>query len=248
MNSHNQPQKSDVVLGGTSPNQALVMGGVPGLKQALYRTETITQRQEILQSALNYGREGIEIVLQFLRHQDKELRIFAYSLLCERKEDYVQQALQLFSPSGIYYLYLQKLLRSKQWGAANQWTIANLKLLCHAHLQLNSQNFLYLPCADLLLIDRLWQETSNDRFGFSTQAVIWRQCTQLRWDQNQAMAMFGDRVGWRVSNILFNSYHWKRYDDLNFSLRAPRGHLPWINGIFVVKAIHDRLLGCKNNI
>lgn len=245
MNSQNQPQKSDAVLGGYSPNQALVMGGIPGLKQALYRTETIPQHQEILRSAVNYGREGIEIILQYLRHQDKELRNFAYGLLQDRQEDYVREALQLFTPSGIYYLDLQKLLRTKQWGAANQWTIATLKHLCRGPLQVNPQNFRDLPCPDFLLLDRLWRSASKDRFGFSPQAVIWHQCAQVRWDQNRAMAMFGDRVGWRVNNFLFNSYHWKSYDDLNFSLGAPKGHLPWINGIFVVKAIHDRLRGCS---
>lgn len=246
MASQNQPQKADVVLGGFSPNQSLVMGGIRGLREALCHTKTIPQRQELLRSALNYGREGIEIILENLRHPDQELRDFAYNLVCDLQEDYVKKTLALFTHSDNYYLDLQKLLQTSQWGAANLWTQQVFKKLCHVHQQINSQNIKYLPCKDLLIIDRLWHQASEGKFSFSAQAGIWHQCQQLRWDQNRAMAMFGDRVGWRVSNILFNSYHWKGYDDLNFSLRAPKGHLPWINGIFVVKAIHDRLLGCKN--
>ncbi len=245
MQYQNQPQKSDVVLGGYSPNQALVLGGIRGLREALYHTETIPQRQEILRSALHYGREGIEIILEHLRFPDKNLRDFAYSLVSDRQEAYVKEKLALFSNTGNYYLDLQKLLQAKQWRNANLSTQTALKKLCHVHQQINAQNIKYLPCEDILIIDRLWHKASGGKFSFSAQSTIWHQCEQLRWDQNRAMAMFGDRVGWRVSNILFNAYHWKGYDDLNFSLSAPKGHLPWINGIFVVKAMHDRLLGCQ---
>ncbi len=246
MNSQNQPQKSDAVLGGHSPNQAVVMGGIRGIRTALNRIETIPQRQEILQSALHYGREGIEIILEHLRYPVKEVREFAYSLLSDRSEDYIREALALLTPSGTYYLDLQKLLLRHQWGAANAWTQQTIKQLCHAHSQINSHHMQNLPCPDLLVIDRLWHTASQGKFSFASQGEIWQQCSQWRWDQNWAMAMFGDRVGWRVHSILFNTYHWKRYDELTFSIRAPKGHLPWINGIFVIKAIHDRLLSCKN--
>ncbi|MCS6960163.1 MAG: GUN4 domain-containing protein [Pseudanabaenaceae cyanobacterium SKYGB_i_bin29] len=245
MTTPNQPQKSDAVLGGNSPAQAAVMGGIQGIKIALVHAQAFPQQQELLRSALQYGQEGIAIIMQYLCHSDKNLRNFAYELLRERQESHVKQALALFTASGIYYRDLQQLLRRQQWEAANFWTQQTVGELCHAPQRVTKSHILNLPCGDLLLIDRLWREASHDRFGFTVQARIWQQCTQLLWDQNRALSLFGDRVGWRVHNLLFNTYHWKRYEELNFSLRAPRGHLPWINGIFLVKAINDRLLACQ---
>lgn len=245
MTTPNQPQKSDAVLGGNSPTQAVVMGGIRGIEHALAHTHVRPQQEEILRAALQYGREGIAIIMQYLCHPDKDLRNFAYSLLQERQEAYIKQALALFTPSGTYYLELQQLLRRQQWETANYWTQATVRELCHAPQQVTKSHILNLPCPDLLVIDRLWREASHDRFGFTVQSQIWQQCRQLLWDENRALSLFGDRVGWRVHNFLFNTYHWRRCGELHFSLRAPRGHLPWINGIFLVKAINDRLSACQ---
>lgn len=81
----------------------------------------------------------------------------------------------------------------------------------------------YFPCSDLLIINSLWVTYSNGRFGLSVQNEIWKD---LRDSQNICYFYgleFMKRVGWLNAQGLL-----KERDDLNFSLNAPKGHLPYL--------------------
>ncbi len=70
-----------------------------------------------------------------------------------------------------------------------------------------------LSCSDLKIINRLWVQYSNGRFGFSVQGEIWKG---VKNDYKQ----FEERVGWR------RGYEGPLTDPPNYSLEAKRGHLP----------------------
>ncbi|NES04300.1 MAG: GUN4 domain-containing protein, partial [Okeania sp. SIO2F4] len=84
------------------------------------------------------------------------------------------------------------------------------------------------PCSELEKINQLWVDYSQERFGFSVQKSIYfdvvksieekfgknRKYYKMIW-QN-----FSDAVGWQVEGQA------KYYNDLDFSLNAPIGHLP----------------------
>jgi hypothetical protein len=61
---------------------------------------------------------------------------------------------------------------------------------------------------------------SNDRFGFSVQAKIYRELGGTRDYNERVWDAFGDRVGWRVKK------GWIYYSGIIFDLKAPQGHLP----------------------
>jgi len=81
---------------------------------------------------------------------------------------------------------------------------------------LDRQSIKQFPCNDLRNIDQLWAQYSNGNFGFSVQKRIWDEVGEDKEG-------FDERVGWRANNKKLNS------DNLNFSLQAPTGHLPYVN-------------------
>lgn len=72
------------------------------------------------------------------------------------------------------YSRLQNLLQTKQWQAADLETMQIMLQLAHRERQgfLSGRDLERLPCADLKMIDQLWVQHSNNRFGFSIQRRI----------------------------------------------------------------------------
>ncbi|MEA5536755.1 serine/threonine-protein kinase [Crocosphaera sp. XPORK-15E] len=79
-----------------------------------------------------------------------------------------------------------------------------------------------LDCQELKIIDQLWFEISNERFGFSIQKKMYENLGGNQEYSSQIWRDFGDKVGWRNNN------NWLSYKDLNFNLWAPQGHLPML--------------------
>jgi hypothetical protein len=81
----------------------------------------------------------------------------------------------LTSITGIDYSKLQTLLASAQWQEANQET---WNLMCQAaHKKvgsvLSTEEIKQISCQDLKMIDQLWQQHSQGRFGFSAQNQVY---------------------------------------------------------------------------
>jgi uncharacterized caspase-like protein len=81
-----------------------------------------------------------------------------------------------------------------------------------------------LPRAVVILINQLWVEKSNYKFGFSIQQQVW--CSdevggQIARFDRAVFRKFGDRVGWRRNNDWLPGY-----DEFEFTLSAKAGHLP----------------------
>jgi hypothetical protein len=132
----------------------------------------------------------------------------------------------LLSPrTQLNYAPLQRALAEGDFEEANEIT----RRFLLAAAQRSQQGWLtvdainQVPCWDLKIMDDLWQQYSQNRFGFSVQYALFqatgnrpgRLMTPENYDQ------FGDRIGWRQDGqwIIF-----KR--NLDFSANAPVGHLP----------------------
>ena len=124
------------------------------------------------------------------------------------------------SALGINYSYLQQLLVAQQFGAAEVET---------GQLIIRLQDAGY-PCTDLRTLDRLWSASSNGRFGLGIQLEIWRSVGR---DING----FKQRVGWVAPGRRFVQ------GDLQFSLNALRGHLPWLQPVKHASFL-PRVAGC----
>lgn len=101
----------------------------------------------------------------------------------------------LRSQQGIDYTPLQQLLQSGKWQQANQLTSVLVLKAAHQEQQgyLRATDTRNLACSDLQIVDRLWKTASNGRFGFSTQATIWRN---LKGSSYEDSLQFEQIVGW----------------------------------------------------
>ncbi len=92
----NQPTEYDAVLGGiapTAPLQGAILGGMQGVKHR-FDSSNIEARISALSEALNYGNEGLNLVIAALDDKFKNVRHVAVQLLRQRKEEQAKLALQ----------------------------------------------------------------------------------------------------------------------------------------------------------
>lgn len=99
MNSNqNQPREFDVVLGGENPAPVtgVVLGGIEGVKRRL-KSENVDVRIKALDDALDYGDEGLDLVIEGLGDLSEEVNNKVISILRE-SGDKGKRALLDFDP------------------------------------------------------------------------------------------------------------------------------------------------------
>jgi GUN4-like len=139
---------------------------------------------------------------------------------------------------------LQDLLKQQQWQAADLETTAMMLNMGGRQHEgfLRIEDIQNLDYHHLKQIDNLWKTYSNNQFGFSIQAEIWRSVggtAQVDW---HAWCRFGSRTGWYVG-WYDTGDTWIWWNDAKFSLNAPRGHLPR-GGAFIGWGFGDFWVGC----
>ncbi|MDJ0520066.1 MAG: GUN4 domain-containing protein [Trichodesmium sp. MO_231.B1] len=122
------------------------------------------------------------------------------------------------------YIQLENLLAENKWQEADEETY-DLILKLTQRTRAGGMNTRAIKgkisCEEIRNIDQLWREYSADKFGLSIQISIYLETgNNLEKYNPQSYQIFGDRVGWRKAR------KWKKYEQLNFSEDAPKGHLP----------------------
>jgi len=151
--------------------------------------------------------------------------------------------INLISATGADYTKLRDHLSNKKWKEADQetWALLCQSLSMTAGTQLDKSQIYQLPCEDLQIVDRLWMQYSQDRFGFSVQKQIYGS---VKGDY----VRFCDRINWPTYNSATASGQFK------FSYKSPPGHLPsrsWVGGVHWLRhmdAMSARLTECSNKI
>ena len=94
MNNPQQPREYDAVLGGNSPSLegAAVLGGIEGVKLRLQNPDAQV-RIAALEQAVNYGEQGLDLVIAGLKDESWDVQNAAYLILSDRTEPKVKQAL-----------------------------------------------------------------------------------------------------------------------------------------------------------
>ena len=131
---------------------------------------------------------------------------------------------------GNYDQLSRLLLEEQEWKAADVETMQVILHIAEKTKEgwLTSQDIADIPSEDLKKIDSLWLKASNRKFGYSVQRDIWLKIQYKSKNSDRSInydpslfLKFAKQVGWRVNN---NSL--MNYDDFDFSLNAPDGHLP----------------------
>ena len=129
-------------------------------------------------------------------------------------------SIQLKSAKGIDYRNLEDLLRRQQWKEADIITFETMLRICNRHGFLRVEDIDIFPCEDLQIIDQLWLNYSQEKFGFSIQKQLFDQLNNGQQYNDKLWDDFGLIIGWRKDNKNI------RYDRAIFDINAPRGHLP----------------------
>jgi len=81
----------------------------------------------------------------------------------------------LISSTSVNYTKLQTLLSSGKWQEANQETWNVMCQAAHKNMGsvLSTEDIKQISCDDLQIIDSLWQQHSQGRYGFSAQNQIY---------------------------------------------------------------------------
>lgn len=147
----------------------------------------------------------------------------------------------LISSLGVDYTKLADLLSAHNWKAADRetWNTMCLATNKPVDTQLEITDIEQFPCQDLQLIDYLWVHHSQGHFGFSVQRQIYESV-------KRDYINFCHQVKWST----YNSINY--YKALQFSHRAPKGHLPsriWVGGVLWLRhatAMAMRLQQCSS--
>jgi GUN4-like len=134
---------------------------------------------------------------------------------------------------------LETLLQQQQWQAADVKTTAIILEICQQQAQgfVSSEDLARIDCSQWRTIDHLWKKYSNNHFGWSIQAEIWRSIAVTTDPDWEAWCRFGNITGWYVNDA------WLHWGDVRFNLQSPRGHLPR-NGAWMGWGLGDFWTGC----
>ncbi|MEM9541192.1 MAG: hypothetical protein AAGA60_17020 [Cyanobacteria bacterium P01_E01_bin.42] len=103
--SKNRPQSDDAILGNSKGDRGgMVLGGIEGVKQRL-SSPVESDRIEALSDAIQYGEEGLKLVMKAFLEDTPPVRKKAYTILRDRDESEAKSILQ--SPQT--WQYCQKL-------------------------------------------------------------------------------------------------------------------------------------------
>lgn len=131
----------------------------------------------------------------------------------------------LESGAGLDYSELRDLLAAGKWREAEDETRA--KLIEAAGPAAIKRNWVYftevkdIADSDLAALDGLWAAASGGKFGYSTQRELWLQ-KRRQWDK------FFKAIDWVQGE---NNIYRKWPGEFDYSLSAPKGHLPLTNAL-----------------
>ena len=232
MNHPQQPREYDAVLGGNSsiPEGAAVLGGIEGVKLRLQNPDAKV-RIAALEQAVNYGEQGLDLVIAGLKDESWNVEYAAYSLLKSRTEPTIKQILTEFdAPLKKYstdYTSLRDCLALGKWKEADEETARVMLTVAKRDKEawLDAEHIQNFSCKDIHIIDQLWVKYSNGHFGFSVQKRIYKMLGGTTKYNYKIWCKFGDYVGWRKGE------KWLCYSDIEFDIRSSEGHLPLVGAV-----------------
>lgn len=129
--------------------------------------------------------------------------------------------------TDVDYQPLSDALREQDFKRADEITLYSMREVMgieppSAWSQQRREDLARFPCEDLEIINQLWLNHSDGKFGFSVQREIYQRLGGSRetYGNQFIYNSFGEQVGWRANG------QWLGYNNLTFSSEAVSGHFP----------------------
>lgn len=142
--------------------------------------------------------------------------------------------------TGVDYIQLRDFLRNHRFNRADEETCYVMCQVAGRQEQrwLDVKSIRDFPRKDLQIINQLWLEYSNGRFGFSVQKKIYESLGGTKIYNKEVWENFGNYVGWLKEG------QWLNFNDLNYSINIldiPEGYFParflWVEDFFNQKML-----------
>jgi serine protease Do len=138
--------------------------------------------------------------------------------------DYPRESTETSNSTPVMFQKLEALLQARNWKEADLETWELMKKLTNRENQesLRVEDYRNFPSQALQIMDQLWVRYSNGKFGFSVQKQIWFNLGGKLdgTSDTDTFLKLSESVGWKQRE------RWIIYDEYNFSINAPSGHLP----------------------
>ena len=97
----------------------------------------------------------------------------------------------------VNYTQLSNYLTHKEWKKADEETLNIMSEICEKQKDnfWNEEDINRIPCSEILEIDKLWRESSNNNFGFTIQKNIWEKLESID-REDIIQEKFAEKVGW----------------------------------------------------
>ena len=162
------------------------------------------------------------------------------------QSDFSTEPILISKAKGVDYSKLRNFLVAEMWKEADLETTRAMLQATGREKEgwFRDEDIDNFSCEDLRIIDQLWLESSQGKFGFSVQKNIYQNLGGTREYNMKIWSKFATQVGWEQGE-------WKDYNDLTFNLSAPRGQLPrapnWGKRYIDPKQIHifSRAANCN---
>lgn len=124
------------------------------------------------------------------------------------------------------YSSLLSNLANGRWKQADQETCSIILKLVECDRHFTPEAVKRLPRKDLELLNHLWEMFSGGRFGFGVQKFLWKEAGglfdfgQYEPSASKTYRKMSEKNAWRIRGRQAN------YSELNFTIDAPKGHLP----------------------
>ncbi|NEP76840.1 MAG: GUN4 domain-containing protein [Okeania sp. SIO3B3] len=141
---------------------------------------------------------------------------------------------------------LEELLSQKEWNKADEETLSVMRRVASQKEEgrLNVESIKNFPCIDICHIDKLWENYSSGKFGFSVQKNIYHNLGLTQEYDEEKWKAFCKQVGWDDAE----SKNLERSFALSYSLSSVEsGHLPYLplRHYVAVRSLVQRLIECQ---
>ncbi len=123
-----------------------------------------------------------------------------------------QSPVALRSAKAIDYRKLEKLLKAKEWRAADELTTSIILNISNREKEfwLDMKHIRDFPSEDLRTIDQLWVHYSYGKFGFSVQKKEWLECGgEIDKYNYEVWKKFAAKIGWYYPPHILNMFEGK---------------------------------------
>ena len=139
--------------------------------------------------------------------------------------------------TDINYARLSKLLEARKWKEADQETTERMLQAAGREQEgwLWEEDLNKFSCEDLRIIDQLWLDSSQGKFGFSVQKEIWQKNGSPTVDSPiEIWRKFYIDLGWKTeeSGIETSKGYLSYYSLGGFTdiITSKQGNMPWVTG------------------